>query len=461
MTADNNQITKNKNIATKLYNKDRKNIFNPSAIFSNIYLMNELVDKDLVYKLINNCNLIDESERNMLKKYQAKITKLSGINVVPVKYYPTSHGVGRVYAEGSLSLQCFKKKIRHTLSRELYYDVDIVNAHPVILHQYCEKNEIKSTYLNNYIKNREEKLIDLIKNLNINRKQAKELVIRLMYLGSIKNWKEENKIEKELPEWLKKLSEEMKEISNEVYKKENEIREKVLKAKKDKNNLASVLSLVIQKIEHHILMVMVHSFTSLDYEVDVLVFDGCMVRKTKEINNETLETVQYDVRINTGYSIVLEIKAMDDGYTDKEMNDVVSDKYNLDNSDDYTLSNIAINLLKNEIIKCEGCYYYYQNPYWVKDPNCDVIWKAITDKLRGFIRDGIANIINSMKSDKIENISLLSRKNIYDECLRKINSSNGSKSILTYFKLSFQSKDDIKIDTYQPYYFCFKIWHMI
>jgi len=54
-------------------------------------------------------------------------------------FYKPGRGLnsGRLYANGGLSLQSIKRRIRHTVAGDLYDDVDMVNAHPTILAQLC------------------------------------------------------------------------------------------------------------------------------------------------------------------------------------------------------------------------------------------------------------------------------------------------------------------------------------
>jgi parallel beta-helix repeat protein len=46
--------------------------------------------------------------------------------------------MGRMFAKGALSLQSFPRAIRATLAHSFYYDIDMVNAHPVILSHLCK-----------------------------------------------------------------------------------------------------------------------------------------------------------------------------------------------------------------------------------------------------------------------------------------------------------------------------------
>jgi hypothetical protein len=45
--------------------------------------------------------------------------------------------IGRYFPKGSLSLQSLPREIRHTIAKEFWYDMEIVNSHPKILYPYC------------------------------------------------------------------------------------------------------------------------------------------------------------------------------------------------------------------------------------------------------------------------------------------------------------------------------------
>ena len=80
-------------------------------------------------------------EKEQIYAYRKKING-NGYVKVNYKHKKGVLNVGRYFAEGALSLQSFKKQIRHTLARDYYVDVDMVNAHPTILMQYCKRHSI-------------------------------------------------------------------------------------------------------------------------------------------------------------------------------------------------------------------------------------------------------------------------------------------------------------------------------
>ena len=57
--------------------------------------------------------------------------------------YKQNNKKGRFCAIGSLSLQSMAKEIRHSIAKDYYVDIDVVNAHPVILEHLCKVNGFK------------------------------------------------------------------------------------------------------------------------------------------------------------------------------------------------------------------------------------------------------------------------------------------------------------------------------
>ena len=56
-----------------------------------------------------------------------------------VSYSEKGCGIGRRYAEKSLSLQNFSRNIRQSLVYDTHLDIDIKNCGLNIFSQYCEK----------------------------------------------------------------------------------------------------------------------------------------------------------------------------------------------------------------------------------------------------------------------------------------------------------------------------------
>ncbi len=69
----------------------------------------------------------------------------------------------------------------------MYYDIDIVNAHPEILYQYCKKNALETPNLKYYIDNRQDVLNEIMNKGNITKEEAKKLILSITNGGQIKN----------------------------------------------------------------------------------------------------------------------------------------------------------------------------------------------------------------------------------------------------------------------------------
>ena len=81
-------------------------------------------------------------------------------------------------------MQAFYKPIRGLLASRYYYDIDIVNCHPVILFYICKAHKIKCPFLKKYVEKRE-KTLEILYSVNpINRKEAKEAYLTCLNGGN-------------------------------------------------------------------------------------------------------------------------------------------------------------------------------------------------------------------------------------------------------------------------------------
>ena len=90
------------------------------------------------------------------KKYLEQLKQIknnSNINIIDVEYIQKNHG--RLYAMNGLSLQQLPRKIRNTISKDYYYDIDIANCFPTLLNQWLKKNRFNCEKLNYFVNNRD------------------------------------------------------------------------------------------------------------------------------------------------------------------------------------------------------------------------------------------------------------------------------------------------------------------
>jgi phage/plasmid-associated DNA primase len=295
----------------------------------------EKFDINMIKKLIS-ADGIDEIVRNKLKEYYHKINENGYVHV---NYSCSDTDMGRLYAHGGLSLQSFKKYIRHALAKDIYIDIDIVNAHPVLIMQYCEKNDIPCEKLTYYVSHREVMLKEIQKKHKINRDQAKKLMLRLCYHGEyiieVLDENEDPTGEEIIINAVNRLKRvvdfknEIQNIAKDVCDIEKDVYAVILKDKTKSRKEASTLSIVTQIIENNCLMAMKEFFTNKHFNVGVLCFDGMMIEKNKslmvesDLNIQLRECEKYIVQ-KTGYSIELSEKPMDHQIPDS----IILPKYN-------------------------------------------------------------------------------------------------------------------------------------
>ena len=219
--------------------------------------------------------------------------------------YKQIDGKGRYFACKSLSLQNIDKHIRHLIAKDYYVDIDISNAHPVILSFLCKKYGFRCDSLDVYIKNRD----NLLKKLNIDRAKAKKVYLALTNGGG-KDYKELQTH----TEHLKKYRDEMKRLHDQFAtqnpKQYEAVKAKRIKSGRDYNHKAAYVNHLLNEMENEILMAMYEYFGKP--ENVVLCFDGLML-PIEDKENYDLDACAKFVFDKIGINIDLVYKDMDDG----------------------------------------------------------------------------------------------------------------------------------------------------
>lgn len=273
-------------------------------------MLYERVDSKRVAQAIKSPD-IPQEYRDTLKKYAKKWCKTH--NGYRVEYKHKGLQYGRLYAEKGLSLQSFKKEVRETLVHDTHTDVDIKNAHPVLLAQYCEKAGLACPALNDYVSNRDSRIQEIITRYECSRSTAKDFIICLMYLGDITQKQQEFgfDITAGTPEWVEQFAQEIKRISKQVTSTETSVFADVkkLRTREFKNPDAQTVAYVLQKIENDIISNTCTKLRQLDFEVDALCFDGVLVQGDK-VDQDILEELASYAHQTTGYKVEFAIKPM-------------------------------------------------------------------------------------------------------------------------------------------------------
>ena len=137
-------------------------------------ILNEIVDKEKLKYILDN-NDYNQEINNLAKNYYDSLDDLGRKRIQYKQKYKCKnqyYGVG-----GCLSY--LKKEIRNSIMPKNIKDIDMVNSHPVILFNICQKNNIPYNILKNYVENREL----ILNSFGNNRKSVKEMFLTILNGG--------------------------------------------------------------------------------------------------------------------------------------------------------------------------------------------------------------------------------------------------------------------------------------
>ena len=178
-----------------------------------MHILNEIVDKEKLLYILNN-NDFDQEVNNLAKNYYDSLDNIGRKRVVYKQKYNCKN---RYYGIGSC-LSYLKKEIRNSIMPKNIKDIDMVNSHPVILLNLCQKNGVSCNILKNYIENRD-LILDSFGN---NRKSVKEMFLTILNGGFKDKYSDDNRINN----YLKLLEKEIIEIQKYFYVKDKRYFEK-------------------------------------------------------------------------------------------------------------------------------------------------------------------------------------------------------------------------------------------
>jgi hypothetical protein len=258
------------------------------------------------------------ADRIRLKKYFKHRLHTNETQVVYNygKGYETSQQ-GRLYPDGGLGLQCFSRDIRNPLTAKYYWDIDIENAHYVFAQHLAEERGLKTDCMKMYIENRNA----CLSSVSENRSTAKTAFLRILYGGDITLY-DHTLGEYVEPEgdlsFLYSLREEVNSLMDRIWLENDDVRKHCLRKRNPK---ASVLSIVLQTIEKHVLLTLDRFLTEKGRSMDVLIHDGGLVQRLEgetEFPQELLHEAESIILAETGYVLALINKPIVHSYDMKQ-----------------------------------------------------------------------------------------------------------------------------------------------
>lgn len=366
-------------------------------------------DKALLY-IINNWKEVEKQfDKEWDVDYKPKVIMTKYLNnykknnIINIKYKKSdnyNNKIGRFFCLNGIGIQSLPRRIRHTICKGLYIDLDFKNAHPSILKTLCNIYNIECPYLTKYVNNRDDILNEICKSLQINKESAKQI-----YLCALNG----NKTFYDVNNWNSILLE-FERIHQEIANKQIFfIFLEEVKSEHKENINAKLVNRLLCYIENECLKVL---YNILDfnkcfdyyindkiYKVCPLIFDGLQVLDNKEnrqlLNNDFFKTTSNTILKRTGFYLDIAIKEFDeclilpDNFEELNKNDNVI-------SDDIEARDFVVKVYGYKYVSCNNIKY-------VKD---GYIWTCVKEDIDRIITNDIIACNLQIKSgDRISRYS--------------------------------------------------------
>ena len=259
-------------------------------------ILYEIVDKEKLKYVLEN-NDFNEEVNNLARNYY---DSLDNDGVKRIVYKQTADK-NRYYADSSC-LTYLKKEIRNSIMPKNIKDIDMVNAHPVILNYLCKKNNVDCNILENYIDNREL----ILSSFSEDRKSVKELFLSILNGG----FKDIYSDYKQTNNYLKLFENEIIRIQNYFYTNDKRYLDI------DYNYKGKNLSRIILDIENQILQIMINYFTNKNLNILTLEYDGLKIYTDKKSKHFSINELELNIYKNIGINIKLAFKNIEDDFPD-------------------------------------------------------------------------------------------------------------------------------------------------
>ena len=277
--------------------------------------LDKLINSDLLKDSFH-CKItgkIYQNEKQQLIAYRNLINKNTGLVEVG---YEKSKGnkYGRVFPKKSLGAVGIRRELRGTLFNNNMVDIDIENCHPELSNQICEANGIQNKYLNKYVTQRPELLLEIQNAYNVDRDSAKTLFIMLLYFGSFDRWAKDRNIVGESNKFVDKFKKELSLIGDHIVKENAELKKAITKIKEDANEhqiKSSTVSYYFQEIENQILECIYEYCVDKGYIIKCcsLCYDGLMIEK-ENYKEELLDELNILIKNKFGFDLKFTQKKM-------------------------------------------------------------------------------------------------------------------------------------------------------
>jgi P4 family phage/plasmid primase-like protien len=234
-----------------------------------------------------------------------------------VNTYRQNKGNPRRMTSDKMSIQGISRCIRHSLCRDLHYDIDIENCHPVLLTNWCKKQGVVCSRLDEFNSDRKNKFMEVRALMKWTKDETKTYLLRLINGGGITGLVNETIILQlsEL-EWFLPLIDELQTIRDHVGRIYPNLMEMTIKAKgKDYYNKGGTcLSYLLTNLENQVLNIMTKACILRKVKIAGIIYDGFQAYKSDIPDiDEFMRHLESEILLFSGYSLRVTQKIMDEG----------------------------------------------------------------------------------------------------------------------------------------------------
>lgn len=253
-----------------------------------------------------------QGEATRFERY-AEMAQASG-GEYRVRFRQRAHGVGRMYADGSMSLANINRRARAGLAKA-YADIDMSNAHPTILLATAQRHGWATPELQRVVARREE----VYALFPCARKIAKRIILSTIMGGSAMTVLRKENLEHlrfKMPVFASKFAHEIKMLRRLIYDNYRQLHCAI--GADRRNPAASCLSFFLQEEELKVLLTAREHLLQQEHEVGPLIYDGLLVVKDEKrpIGAVQLAALRTNVHKKTKYDIPFTIKEFTGGFED-------------------------------------------------------------------------------------------------------------------------------------------------
>ena len=246
-------------------------------------------------------NDFDQEVNNLARNYYDSLDDLGRKRV---SYKQKFNHKDRYYGVGSC-LTYFKKEIRNSIMPKNIKELNMINCHPRILLNLCQKNDIVRNILKNYVENRD----IILEAFGDDKKSVKEMILTILNGGFKDKYSKDSRINS----YLKLLEKEVVKIQEYFHSKDKRYFEKGY------NYMAKNLSRIILNIENQILQVMINYFVSKKVHIFTLEYDGLKIYTDDKSKHFSINDLQKIILEKTGIDMKLVIKNIEDSFSNFEI----------------------------------------------------------------------------------------------------------------------------------------------